>query len=189
MANKEQLILNAAVEVFLKYGYKKTSIDDIATHAKIGKGTVYNYYQSKEALFFKMADYNQEIMERDFQVALKHYQGKSDPLINYTIVRQLESRKMIAKYSMNVEVIAELVEIFQNKPDKVEVHIQYYIDILIEGVKSGRYTPADHRKQAMILLDITTQFLFKWLALNEKEMEKEVKNIFGVLLNGIVVKS
>ncbi len=189
MATKEKLILEAAAEVFLKFGFKKTSIDDIAAHAGVGKGTIYNYFQSKEALFFRMAEVVQDEMDQDFKIALNRYRGKNDPLINHMIVRQLEARRMSVRYSMSIEVIAELLEIFKNTPDKIEEHVQQYIDILIEGVKDGRYTPADHRKQAMVLVDIGIQYLFKWLKMSEKEMEKAVKNILSVLLQGIAVKS
>ena len=43
-------LLQAATEVFSRYGFK-ASIDDIARRAGIGKGTVYLHFDSKEALF------------------------------------------------------------------------------------------------------------------------------------------
>ena len=48
---KEAIILDAANKVFLKYGYQKTSMDDIAKEAMIGKGTIYYYFNSKEDIF------------------------------------------------------------------------------------------------------------------------------------------
>ncbi len=44
-------ILNAATEIFARFGFKKASIDDIARRAGIGKGTVYLHFESKEELF------------------------------------------------------------------------------------------------------------------------------------------
>lgn len=44
-------ILEAAVGVFSRYGYRRTSIDDVAREAGVAKGTIYLYHQSKEALF------------------------------------------------------------------------------------------------------------------------------------------
>lgn len=40
-------IVAAATELFAHYGYRKTSIDDIARRAGIGKGTLYLYFESK----------------------------------------------------------------------------------------------------------------------------------------------
>jgi|SRR5690606_24924055 AcrR family transcriptional regulator len=38
----------AARELFRRYGYKKTSVNDIAKKAKIAKATIYKYFESKE---------------------------------------------------------------------------------------------------------------------------------------------
>jgi len=48
---KREAILAAALELFGRYGYRRTSIDDIARQAGVAKGTVYLYVESKEALF------------------------------------------------------------------------------------------------------------------------------------------
>ena len=40
---KRQRIMDAALQVFVKSGYEKTKIIDVAQAAGIGKGTVYEY--------------------------------------------------------------------------------------------------------------------------------------------------
>jgi len=44
-------ILDAALKLFSQYGYRRTSIDDIAREAEIAKGTVYLSFRSKEEIF------------------------------------------------------------------------------------------------------------------------------------------
>ncbi|KUO63813.1 MAG: TetR family transcriptional regulator [Gracilibacter sp. BRH_c7a] len=53
-------ILRAASRVFYLRGFEGTKIDDIAKEAGIGKGTVYEYYHSKQELFDKAVSYNRE---------------------------------------------------------------------------------------------------------------------------------
>jgi AcrR family transcriptional regulator len=48
---KRQEIVNAAREVFALRGFSAATLDDIADRAEFGKGTLYNYFQSKEELF------------------------------------------------------------------------------------------------------------------------------------------
>jgi AcrR family transcriptional regulator len=48
-------ILNAARARFLHYGFKKTTIDEIAADASIGKGTVYLYFENKEEILLTIA--------------------------------------------------------------------------------------------------------------------------------------
>ncbi len=50
---KHQAILGAAAEVFSEHGFAKARIEDIANKAEVGKGTVYEYFQSKEHLLLR----------------------------------------------------------------------------------------------------------------------------------------
>jgi AcrR family transcriptional regulator len=44
-------ILDAALQVFGQYGYRRTSMDDVAREADIAKGTIYLSFTSKEEVF------------------------------------------------------------------------------------------------------------------------------------------
>jgi TetR/AcrR family transcriptional repressor of mexJK operon len=44
-------ILNGACEVFMREGYEGASMSQIAMQAQVSKGTLYNYFPSKSALF------------------------------------------------------------------------------------------------------------------------------------------
>jgi TetR/AcrR family transcriptional regulator, repressor of fatR-cypB operon len=48
----EEEILQAARELFARKGYYNTTLEEIAHHAQFGKGTIYNYFSSKEDLFW-----------------------------------------------------------------------------------------------------------------------------------------
>ena len=49
-------IKQAALELFQRYSYVKTSVSDIATAAGIGKGTVYLSFKTKEDILFSLLD-------------------------------------------------------------------------------------------------------------------------------------
>ena len=58
--DKNQRIVEAATRVFANKGYAGASVADIADTAAVGKGTVYEYFSSKEDLFFAVfEDYMQ----------------------------------------------------------------------------------------------------------------------------------
>ena len=46
----KESIKKAAQELFRKFGYHKTSVNEIAKRAKIAKATIYKYFDSKEAV-------------------------------------------------------------------------------------------------------------------------------------------
>ncbi len=53
---RQREILAAARHLFNLKGYYNTTLEEIAQHAEFGKGTIYNYFPSKEALFFGIID-------------------------------------------------------------------------------------------------------------------------------------
>ncbi len=53
---RQREILGSARELFLEKGYHNTTLDEIAQHAEFGKGTIYNYFSSKEELFYGILD-------------------------------------------------------------------------------------------------------------------------------------
>lgn len=60
MASKEEKredILKAAIRVISDLGFERTKIEDIAKEAGIGKGTVYEYFESKNTLFMELIRY------------------------------------------------------------------------------------------------------------------------------------
>ena len=53
-ANKRELILAAAREIFGEKGYHSTTSEEIAKRAGVGKGTIYQYFDSKQEIFLQM---------------------------------------------------------------------------------------------------------------------------------------
>jgi AcrR family transcriptional regulator len=48
---REERILDAAAALLMRWGYRKTTIDDVAREAGVGKGTIYLHWKDKHALF------------------------------------------------------------------------------------------------------------------------------------------
>lgn len=54
-SDKRETIIDAAFDLFRHYGYRRTSMEDIARAAGVAKGTLYLYFASKEELFEAIA--------------------------------------------------------------------------------------------------------------------------------------
>jgi TetR/AcrR family transcriptional repressor of mexJK operon len=50
-ARKRQAIMEAATELFLRQGYRETSMDEVAASAAVSKQTVYKHFADKQNLF------------------------------------------------------------------------------------------------------------------------------------------
>jgi len=80
---KKQMILDLATRIFSRYGYAKTSLDEIAAEANIAKGTIYYYFPSKEELFIRVVEAQANnfvdemrrnlLMEKGFEKKLRYF--------------------------------------------------------------------------------------------------------------------
>lgn len=64
---KANRILDAAAELILRWGYDKTTVDDIARQAGVAKGTIYLYWKTREELFLALIKRERLAFARDFQ--------------------------------------------------------------------------------------------------------------------------
>jgi len=48
---REERLLDAATTLLVHWGYRKTTIDDVAREAGVGKGTIYLHWKDKNDLF------------------------------------------------------------------------------------------------------------------------------------------
>ena len=51
VVNRRQQVLQAAIKSFSLFGYKATTMDQVAKIANVGKGTIYTFFTNKEQLF------------------------------------------------------------------------------------------------------------------------------------------
>src|SRR5580700_4792842 len=70
--SKRQAILQAAAEVFREVGFDRASMSDIRARVGGSKATLYNYFPSKEKLFF-------EVMYQAKELELGAITGALDP--------------------------------------------------------------------------------------------------------------
>ena len=53
---KKRIITKVAQKIFSKYGLIKTTVDEIAKAARMGKASLYHYFKSKEDIFKEVVD-------------------------------------------------------------------------------------------------------------------------------------
>lgn len=68
---KRERLVGAATELFVRHGYRKTSVDEIAQAAHVAKGTVYLYFRTKADLLI------QALLEEK-----RHYLERIRPLLD-----------------------------------------------------------------------------------------------------------
>lgn len=76
--SRQERVINAAWEVFARFGYKKASMQDIAEAADVSKSVLFKYYQTKENLYrtvFRLAA--DEIAQADAEAKTGRIAGET----------------------------------------------------------------------------------------------------------------
>ena len=78
-------ILDAALAVFAQKGFAATKLDDIAAKAGITKGTIYLYFDSKQALFEALARQSVGVQIDQVTAQLAAFPGSSADLLRFVL--------------------------------------------------------------------------------------------------------
>ena len=84
-------LLDAALEVFVERGYTATRLEDIAHRAGVTKGTMYLYYENKEALFKELVRTTALPMVENVEELVRTHSGSSRELVALVLRRRWEA--------------------------------------------------------------------------------------------------
>jgi AcrR family transcriptional regulator len=155
---KKARILDAAVRVFSRQGLRNTKISEIADEADIGKGTIYEYFKSKDEIFAAAFGYFMEELENTIAKRLYKIHDPLEKLRAYfeswMDVLEGENRKYL-------EIVLDFwAEGIRQREDTPFVNLEHLyienikvLDALLSGcVSAGEIKPVDTRLIASILL-------------------------------------
>lgn len=80
-------ILTVATKLFGRYGFNKTSMDEIAKIARKAKGSLYYHFHSKEVLFTEVVKKEMSNLRQELVKVVSSSDSATEKLRNYIIVR------------------------------------------------------------------------------------------------------
>jgi AcrR family transcriptional regulator len=84
---RPQEILEAALSVFADKGFAAARMDEIAERARVSKGTIYLYFESKEAVFRALIQETLVKRVSDMAALIRDYRGPVAPLLREMLLR------------------------------------------------------------------------------------------------------
>lgn len=110
-SERGQRILDAALSLILRWGYNKTTIDDISRQAEVAKGTIYLHWKTREELFEAL------IMRERAEVFLDIQQRiRQDPegwtlrgIVKHSALATLKHPLIKALFLGNQDILGKLV--------------------------------------------------------------------------------
>lgn len=137
--DKEETILNAALEVFIENGFTNASMNDIAAKAGLGKGTLYEYFQNKEDLFIQVVEVQVSYFfnEINNRISDKITLGEIlNEIIKFT-QETIEEVEFIFKFVMFGQFFEMSSEAKQKFHEMMSSNREEYINVLRKLFKKG----------------------------------------------------
>ena len=146
--NREN-ILKIAQDIFSKFGYKKTTLDDIANAVRKGKSSLYYYFKSKEDLFQAVIMKEVELLARELDKVVNRNTDPVDKLRDYLLTKINTFRNLANFYNAleNDVTAIGFIEDIKNKYEQDEIRL--IKRILIEGVRKNEFEIYDFNLAAI----------------------------------------
>jgi AcrR family transcriptional regulator len=186
------LILDAIERLLARYGYKKTTMDDLAREAGIGKGTIYLYFPSKEEVALSSID---RVVAR-VQARLRSLAAADEPaperLRQMLAARVLLRFDSVQTYSQGLDDLFEsLRPAYMARRDRYfDTEADIFAGVLAVGRRQKAFTFTDVHATARALLLATNALLPYSLSPQElgrrADIEKKVNTLASLLLHGLL---
>jgi len=193
MVNKEEFrrkVIISAGQIFSRFGFKKTTMDEIARAMKMGKSSIYYYFESKEDIFEAVVLWEANILRNELTTAIKSVESPIDKLKNYVFVRMKSFEKLSNYYNAifdkNLDHF-DFIENIREKYDREELAILRLI--LYHGTRKKVFNVANSEYTALAI-QTTLKGLEVPLFWKKKEVniENRLNAILDVLFFGIIKK-
>lgn len=157
---KKAQILHAAIKVFAQNGVVKTKMADIARVSGIGKGTIYEYFRSKEDIFAEAYGLVFQGVEEKIATVLQD-DIEPEEKLRLLMTETLEgffadggefAGIMMAFWSEGVRNKDERISEIINLEEIYAEYRQMIAAILEEGMEKGRFRKVDSFLTASVLI-------------------------------------
>jgi len=155
----------AAIKVFAQKGYTSTTMSDVSIQAKVGIGTLYNYFRNKDDLLLSCM---KKTIDDEIQQLRELCEKESDPMdkLHTFFVYHAElikSKPYIAKFL--VVELRQSENFYKRNPsyNPLNYYINYVREIFAGAMQSGRIKTMDLDALSYMVVGAMDMVMTQWL--------------------------
>lgn len=181
-------LLGEARSIFARFGYNKTTVDDIAKAAGKGKSTFYYYFSSKEEIFKGVIEKEANLFRAKLIESISIKASPIDKIKNYILTRLLSFKELVNLFtaisSGEMDQISFIDDI-RKKYEQEQVNIIKMV--LLESINNEEVNVDDidlvTEAMAVILKGLEYHLMFKPDEI--LEVESKVDKVLDLVFRGI----
>lgn len=184
----KEIIINAARTIFARFGFDKTTMNDIAKAAHKAKSSLYHYFRNKENIFREVVERESDVLKKKIVTAVKSKDHPKEKLSVYIITR-MEILDQLANYysALKDEYLKHYGFIEKLRQQHLVDEIEMIKKILEEGHKKAVFYVEDLDMTAAAIVTALRGLEYPWATDKRfSDTKKSINNILGILFDGIV---
>jgi AcrR family transcriptional regulator len=190
---RRQQIMQAALACFARKGYHKTTMDDIVAESGLSKGTLYWYFENKDALFLTLVNSFFLEIGRDIMTISEQKISASEKL------RAL-AHEFVSFYDEVTEFLTVFFEFYMQGALNEQLNQMFssmlaqYRDVIAhiieDGVEAGEFRPVNAGELAWSVMAVYDGLWFYKMLVPDKINLQEINQAFlEMLFNGLAANT
>jgi len=186
-------IIKAALQIFAQKGYKATTLDEIAEKSEFGKGTIYNYFSSKEEIYTEIIT---SVIEQH-QIIIRKIDEKTVTLHDFveellaSLIRFSRENKesflllLFTEIHQSFTASTEISRIMDNNKQKMT---EFFVQKASKAIENKEIRDVDLERVIRLFRGLGFNYIYDLLVsgkLKEEFIQEEAKFITDILFNGI----
>lgn len=177
--DRKKLIIEAATKSFSLFGYKATTMDQVAKIANVGKGTIYTFFKNKEELFDEIITTLITEMKTAADEAIDSELAFHEN-VHRALYKILEFRR---EHQLTIKLFQEekemgtpaVLEVMNKLEDAI---LQYVKEKVIAAIDKGEIQQCDPELTAFIMLKLYVSLIFDWERRHQPLEKERIAKIF-----------
>jgi AcrR family transcriptional regulator len=160
---KQNEIFQASLRLFARFGYQKTTMDDVAAEVGMTKGNIYFYVSGKRDLYEKAVSL---ALQQWRETVAEAVAGVDDVVGKFSVMAKLSFEYLVDHEDLRAVLIKD-PSIFTLTPREDRFYeinlgaIQLIKNIIAQGIAEERFLPVDVDHTSELFFSIYIMFLIK----------------------------
>lgn len=193
--DKRERIKAAAAECLARFGYEKTTMDDIAGLVGLNKTSLYYYFRNKEAIFTEVVIQEARQFIGALQTKIKSVSGCRRRIMTYLTERLHYYREVVNLHNLSFDTLNRVQPAFKALYQSIlEREIAFIRQILEQGIQSGEIRNCHPERLARAIMTVADALKHTACGQTDKPwpteidysgIESDLKLIVGLVMDGI----
>lgn len=194
MISKEETrdaIIQIARNIFGKYGFQKTSMNQIANANRKGKSSLYYYFNSKEDVFIAVLQQEAMMLKGQILASIAEYDDPKDKIRAYVHIRMNGFKNLLNLYDAIRNEYLSHLPFIENARKNYDAEEQNMIkSILDDGIARGFFSISDTTIASLAIVTAMKGLEYPFFITDETTdvVENQIEALLNILFYGLTVR-